>query len=544
MGIALVACGLVASGTACSNEPAPIASPTTLVATGTAAPRPGGTMRIGVAKADPTLSGSGLDTLDPAEVFPTNQANMIAIDLLFESLSTIDPATNTAKPALAAEITPSADLTTWTFRLRAGATFSDGSPVTAADVKFTYERLAKKGTSLGSGALDLIAGYGAFLDGTAPDISGLKVIDERVIEITTTAVYAALPELLASPVFGIVPKKSVETLQSAFAERPVGSGAFAFLSADDASVRLTRAPGSSAKLDAVQLVKFADKKAALQGFADGKVDWAAVPFGETVNPIPPNSTTVMGLQSSERFFSFNLGNATYGANPKFRQAIVKAVDRKKIALEALNSKVPISGVVPPVVSGSSEDACGDPCAFNLAAVKLLLAEAFPNGAAIPPVQIDYYTGTTPEDLAQQKAAEGIQADLTAAGIPVQMVAKPFEEYRSFAAGTEKQLFSYGWVGLAPDPDAYIAPLFISNSNQNVTGFKDAGVDTAIAAARGVKDRTERLKAYAAIEKQVMALVPILPLAVLETSLLVGTRVKDYQPRFDGTFAVDQVSMQP
>ena len=127
------------------------------------------------------------------------------------------------------------------------------------------------------------------------------------------------------------------------------------------------------------------------------------------------------------------------------------------------------------------------------------------------------------------------------GIPATLAPKPFAEYRTFAVSGGAQVFSYGWVGVAPNPDAYLAPLFLSDSPDNVTGYKNPFVDVFIADAR-TGDPATRDARYHDVERLVMSNVPIVPLAELQTRVIVGTDVGGYAGRLDGTFAVEAVTL--
>jgi ABC-type transport system substrate-binding protein len=536
--VVLVLLGCLSLLAACtsSGPSAPATTTAAPVGTGTApAPAPGTTLRLGV---------TGLSTLDPAEVTPTVQSTMIAADLLFDGLTAIDAETSLPVPSLAKSVTPNEDLTIWTFPLR-DATFSDGTPVTATDVKFSLERIASKGiVSLAASRLDVIAGYQELVDG-APELSGVKAVDAKTVQITTKVPYAPLPSLLGSPVYGVVPKAAVDALKADFGTKPVGSGPFAFVSMTDDLVRLKKAPGAKAKLDGIDMVRFTERAAPLQALKDGKVDWAPVADGTSEDSLREVGNVVPGAHSADSFFGFNLASPVVGASKNmFRKAVVKAIDRNRIATTILNSAAPLNGVIPPGVAGHTQDPCGDACSYDPGSAKQLVAETFPDGN-VPTVEVDSYADSRnePQTVAQTKAAEQIVEDLRTAGIPAASVVKPLEEYRTYAASSpERQLFSYGWVGLSPDADLYIAPLFLSTSVDNTTGFKVGAIDEAIAKARATADPKARADQYAEIEKQIMQFVPILPLANLDSTVVLKKTVSDYKSRLDGTFDSERVTL--
>jgi ABC-type transport system substrate-binding protein len=134
----------------------------------------------------------------------------------------------------------------------------------------------------------------------------------------------------------------------------------------------------------------------------------------------------------------------------------------------------------------------------------------------------------------------IQAQLAAVGIPAQVRTRPFADYRSFATSGQSGVFAFGWVGLVPTQDAYLAPLFRSTSADNVTGFKSADIDTQIAAARANNDAAARQSAYAWIERQVLNQAVLVPLAQLRTNQVVAGRVHGWSTRLDGTYVVPGV----
>ncbi len=483
----------------------------------------GGTLRLGLV---------GPDTIDPEKIVPTDPNELIPVDLLFDGLTALDPETNTAVPALAAEWKSEPDLWAWTFTIREDANFSDGSPVTAVDVKFSLERLIKRGDASFAGSrLEVIDGAREYARGDAPGVSGIIVVTDKKLTITTREPFPQLPELLAAPSYGI---SSLAAFQRAdITQFPVTSGPFRVIDRDV----LAKAPGSKAKLDRVELLRFPSQEQAYQAFKDGKVDWVIVPDSRADEAARELGDAAMAPFLGELFFGINLADPRF-ADVRFRQAIVKAVDRRALVGDTLRGRTFVDGVVPPGVPGFVEDTCGEPCAHGPDEARRLLAEAFPDGG-VPTVEIAV-EDTAANPVPERALADEIATQLNAVGIPATVVARPLLEHRHLAVGGQLQIFYYGWFGMYPDPDAYLTPLFSSTSRDNVTGFNSPGVDAELAAARTLVAREERLERYAAIEKAVLAQVPLLPLAAFRTNAVIGRSVHGYMPRVDGTFVVEQV----
>lgn len=530
--LAASAACLVSLAAACTSSDPP--APPEQQGTATSAPAEtadGGTLRLGVRP---------IDSLDPADVVPTSQSAMVASDLLFDSLTAIDPETDDAVPALAVESRPDAASTVWTFPLRPDARFSDGTPVTATDVKYSLERVARKGSSSLAGVrLEIIAGYQELLAGTAPDMAGIVAVDATTVQITTRAPYAQLAQLLASPLYGIVPQQAVDSMGPSFREQPVGSGPFTITSTDGTTRVLERAEGSNAEVGRVELIEHATVEESYAAFEAGDLDWSAVPAAVSDDDAAAAGTFRAEPFAAQLFFGINMANPSF-SDVRFRSAMVKSIDRTKLVTEIIKSPLALNGVVPAAVTTRSEDPCGELCSYDPDAARALVAEVFPNGD-VPNVQLDFYADPGETDTTQQQLAESVKASLEAVGIPATLAPKPFAEYRTFAVSGGAQVFSYGWVGVAPDPDAYLAPLFLSDSPDNVTGYNNPFVDLFIADAR-TGDPATRDQRYHDVERLVMSNVPIVPLAELQTRIIVSSDVEGYEGRLDGTFAVDAITL--
>ncbi|WP_314425651.1 ABC transporter substrate-binding protein [uncultured Microbacterium sp.] len=135
---------------------------------------------------------------------------------VFEGLVDLDPVTQEAAPALAADLPTKVDDTTYEIDLREGATFQNGDPVTADDVVFSYERVLNP---------DNNSLFRTFID----FVDTVTAVDEDTVQITTDYPFSLIEERLG--VVKIVPKALVEADPEGFGANPVGSGPYSLVSA-------------------------------------------------------------------------------------------------------------------------------------------------------------------------------------------------------------------------------------------------------------------------------------------------------------------------
>ncbi|QLJ02677.1 ABC transporter substrate-binding protein [Streptomyces sp. NEAU-sy36] len=173
-----------------------------------------------------TGASGGGDTIEAGVSYPlstgfdpmiTSGATPYAANMhIFEGLVDLDPATLVARPALATQMPTRINATTYRATLRKGATFHDGSPVTAEDVVFSFERvLDEKNASL-------MAQFVPFID-------KVTALDRSSVEFKLKYPFALFPSRIS--VVRVVPKKVVTADAKGFDAKPVGSGPYRFVSA-------------------------------------------------------------------------------------------------------------------------------------------------------------------------------------------------------------------------------------------------------------------------------------------------------------------------
>lgn len=499
----------------------------------------GGPRADGDAVAPPGVLRVGLErpqSLDPVHArFP---AELLVVDQLFDSLTAYDPATLEVRPAVASRWEATPDQKSWLFTIRPGAEFSNGRSITAADVKYSLERVARSGTdTLVAHQLGTIIGYTAFReDETVGGINGVSAVDAGTVRIDLEFPFAGFPAVLGHPALGIVAREAVEASSPPFDEQPVGSGPFMIRSRSADVLRLIPAPGTRAELDSVEIHLARDSLAPYTDFLRGRLDWAAVPAERVEEVEEVRGDEGFRPYPAQVMYGFNLEDETF-ADPRFREAIVRALDRPAIVREGFGDRVrPTSGLVAEGVPGHQPDACGDACRYDPARSRALLAEVFGDGP-VPEVAIDY-----DDNPVQESIASAIAAHLRSVGIPTRLRAHPFAAYVNFAATGQQELFHLAWIATYPTADAFLTPLFYTGQDDNVTGFSDPEVDSLLAVARAEPDDHTREVVYQEAERQILARYPVIPLAQYETHTIVSDRVQGLQMSAFGTFDATRVSL--
>lgn len=478
-------------------------------------PRAGGVLRLGVVA--PMV-------VDPVEVNPASPAEMLVLDLLHDGLTRVD-ADGTVVPALARSWTANDSFTDWSFSLDPDATFSDGSPITSAEVVASLQRVAATGDrSLAARPLEAVAGYRAFVDGATQSLEGLSAPDARTVAVRLDRPLNVLPVVLSGPLYGVVHPEVTAALTPSGA--PL-SGSWAVEAADGPVHTFARRPGAPGHLDRLELRAYSAPDRAYRAFEEGDVDWALVPAAQHRRAAARFGDDAVAPFHAEVFLGMGVRGGPL-ADPALRQAIQAAIDARTIVRRVYGRRAEVLGtIIPEGVPGYAAERCGT-CGHDPARAEELLAAAFPDGA-VPEVILDFDTSATQDEL-----AELVAADLEAVGIPVTLRPRPLAEYQGFLASGEPQLFSAGWIGGYRSAAAYLYPLFQSTANDNLTGYRSEPVDVALATALSTTD--EKLAAFqlAEVERTVLEQAVVVPLAQFRTLAVVGERVRGLVHAVDGS----------
>ncbi|SEC71447.1 peptide/nickel transport system substrate-binding protein [Nocardioides exalbidus] len=265
--------------------------------------------------------GGAKDTLDPHQ--PVTAADIARCLNLYEPLLIWDN-NYELQPALAESVEPSKDAITWTVKMRSGATFHNGAPVTAEDAWLSIRRVADPKAPLSAGGqLSQII-----------DFESSKVVDDTTLKIVLNTPYAILDSLLAEYTLGIIPGGKFDPAN------PVGTAGFAYKSfeAGKTSTFTKYADywGDAAFLDELVIQDFADDNAKVNALQAGQI--------QTLDNLPYNLVDTIkgagaGVLTAEGGqwvpFTMRVDQAPFN-DPKVRQAMRLIVDRQAMIDQTLS----------------------------------------------------------------------------------------------------------------------------------------------------------------------------------------------------------------
>ncbi len=481
---------------------------------------PGKVLRVGVTR---------LPTLDPAQARSVDQ--VLVADQLFDSLTTVDPDTLQPRPSLAERWTASPDQKQWDFVVRAGAVFSNGRAITAEDVRYSLERVARPGSgSPVADLLQLVSGYDPLRKNAAPGLAGVTAPAPNVVRISLDQPWALLPTALSSPLFGVVARESAEAPGPGptITDEPVSSGPFQVARQRGQTLVLVPAPATNTTLAGIDVVRFDEIALAYQAFKDGDLDFVRVPADDITEAGRRYGRQGFRPYLAELFYGFNLKNPKF-ADPRFREAIVRGIDRRAIVTAIYQGTVrPMDSIVLDGVVGAQGFVC-ERCAHDPARSRALLQETF-RGAPPPAIALDY-----DDDATQDAIAKAIQASLREVGITVNLRPKSPRDYDGFALSNEPELFRLGWIANYPSADAILPPLFGTDSPDNLTGYTNPAVDAMLKAARAESDLGRRVELLQNIERTIMEQVPVVPIAQFNVHSVIAKRAKGVKLNSYGSF---------
>lgn len=461
-------------------------------------PRRGGVLRL--------ASSDDVPTLDPAIGY--DSLSWFFEQLIFDTLLDYDDEGHLI-PRLAASWEVSSDHKTYTFRLKPGLKFSDGSPLTAGDFVFSLQRVIDPATaSQGAEFFRGIAGARDFAQGRASRVLGLAAPDSQTVVIRLELPDPLFPHKLTLLFSAVVPRRLLEKPQRDFASHPVGSGPFMLEQWRRGDrIKLERNPyyrnPDAVYLDGVEQLVGVSEQLAWLKFESGELDVAAIPpaeFPRVVADPEYRDRLVKGVTLTTSYIGINCQMAPFD-RVDVRRAVNYAVDKAGIIKLISGRGVEAKGVLPPGMPGYDSSLAGYP--YDPAKAKKLLAEAgLSHGFATT-----LWTQNRETDL---RVAQKVQQDLAAVGISVEIKTVAWASFlEAIREPGRVPLFDLGWFADFPDPSNFLEVLFHGRNfaANNHTFYNNPEVNELLDIARDTYDVAKRLEILGEVERLVVADAP-------------------------------------
>ncbi len=423
--------------------------------------------------------------LDPVTIY--DQGGIVLVQQVCEYLIALDDK-NGLKPSLAESWSGNADASVWTFKLRQGVTFNDGSPFEAEDVVASIERVVDPKS--GSGALAALAGI------LSP--GGTKAVDAATVEFTLDKPFADFPYLVCQSSYNTV--MLPRTYAGNFVKSPVGTGPFmveSYVSKQKAVMAKNptywgkdAAGNQLPYLDKVTWVMVQDESAANLQLQSGAVDFQpqTVFQGSQALFADPNLRVDIYPGSGIREVAFNLQQEPWKSAPKeLRQAVAYCLDRDAIntALYDGRSLVGSDTFWEPTVFPGQPAPTARTQDYDKAK-ELLATAGFPDGTEIELTFAKY--------LENPQYAQLIQAQCEPAGITVKLNQI---SYDAFYAGSETDtpwlnapMVIVEW-GSRPTPGVYAQAMLLPTSTWSSSHWDNADFNTNFDSYMSTTDEAKR-----------------------------------------------------
>ncbi|MGY1688953.1 ABC transporter substrate-binding protein [Geodermatophilus sp. SYSU D01105] len=412
------------------------------------------------------------DQFDPHKT--TAYPSFQVLENVYDTLVVPNPEDLTMEPSLATEWETSEDGLTWTFTLRDGVTFHDGSEFDSADVVYSYRRIIDE---------ELANAY-RFASVTAVEAPDPQTVVMRLSQPTPNL----LERIGSFKGMSILPEGAADQVD--LATEAVGTGPFRLESSDASSTVLTAYEdhwGGAPSIDGVEFRYITEPAAALTALQNGEVQW-------TDNIPPQQIESLEGDDSLELqttpsvdywYMSMNYARPPFD-NRDVRRAISFAVDRAAVAEAAWFGAAQPNQTAIPQDSFFYHDYA--PFQRDPEQARQLLAQA---GVQTPLTMGLMVTDEFPETVT---AAQVIASQLEEVGITVEIETLDFATWLDRQGQGDFDAFLLGWLGNL-DPAAYYQEQHVTGGSNNYQGYSNPQVDQLLQQGATLADQDARKQAY-------------------------------------------------
>ena len=415
----------------------------------------------------PNVGTTDVGQLDPVQGPDANSA--IAVGMIYSGLVRSDKNLNVIPDQATWQI--SNDSKVYTFTIKPGVTFSDGTPVTAQAYVYTWTRalLPSINSPIASFYEQSIVGANAVSSGKAKTLTGVKALNDSTLQVTLTQPTPYFLEVLTTSLFFPLNQKIIEQYgdknwPQRVAGNAVGTGPF-MVKEWDHNVKMVLVPnphyyGTKTKLTEVDMFFVNEASTAFKAYRAGQYNfvWNLTPTDQQVAQSLPGFTRQPLLQTDLLFFDnskppFN--------NAAVRQAFAYAIDKQTLVHAIFKDSVTVANtIIPPGMPGYQSTYPGIP--FDRSKAKALLQSVYPDVSKVPAITFSYPSSqVTPDEASVLQ-----QMWQTALGIDVKLRSVELNAYNDETAKHEVQFGFTQWSADFPDPYDWLTLNLTTNASNN------------------------------------------------------------------------------
>lgn len=441
-------------------------------------------------------NGPEPESIDPHIL--TGQADGRIAAALFEGLTRFNPTNATAIPGLASHWDVTDEGRVYTFHLRRNLRWSTGEPITAEDVVWSWQRAVNPltGADYASQFFYLENGE-AISTGQETDLSrlGVRALDSHTVQVRLVNPTPFVLELLAARIFAVIPKWTVEAYGDQWIlSQPLPCSGPYTLDAWRVNdrIRLQKNPNywdaDRVQLERIDLVAGDAPMTALNLYLTGVIDYLI-----DQNMIPVDLGDALMLRPDFHqfdylgtyFLRFNCTRKPFD-DVRVRKAISLVIDRDRIVTRITRKGENPTGALVPAGTRGYEPPAGLGRDVELA--RRLLAEAgYPEGRGFPVFEYAFNVGTK---IHEQVAIELQSALREHLGLRMELRPLEWKTYLMEMSKLNFDMIRGSWIGDYTDPNTFL-DMFLSDSGNNRTGWRNADYDRWIQAANAESDSEKR-----------------------------------------------------
>ena len=475
------------------------------------------------------------ESLDPHKTSTVYEANILRD--LFMGLAVQDAKANVV-PGAAESWTVSDDGKVYTFKLRQGALWSDGTPVTANDFVFSWQRLVTPATaSEYAYILSPVVNADEITKGTKkPEELGVKAVDDSTFQVTLNAATPYFLELMTHQSSYAVSKANVEKFGADFVKpgNLVSNGAYTLAEfVPNDHIKAVKNPkfydAANVQIDVVNYIPTEDRSTAMKRLEAGELD--------SNDDIPTEQLTELKAKFGDQlrtgpylgtyYYAFKTTKAPWD-NVKLRHAVSMAIDRDYLAEKVWqNTMIPAYSFVPPGIAGYETKMTDYASMSQLDredAAKKTLAEL--GYGPDKPLKMEIRFNSSEN---HKNTAVAIQEQLKPLGIEVSLVNTDTKTHYGYLEQHGNfDIARAGWIADYKDPANFL-DLCKTGTGNNYAEYANKDYDALMAAAASAPDPAARMKKLSEAEAMGVARdLCVVPLLYYGFHTVVSHRIKGWE----------------